>query len=96
MSFHVVEFDIAPMIQSTLWQYQSQAEAKNITLHFASEAALSVVYADEQAVMQILDNLLSNAVKYSPHGKNVFVRLKSSPEFIGLEVQDEGVRNSIN
>ena len=78
MTFQFVEFDITPFVQSALWQYQAQAESKNITLHFASEAQSSSISADERAVMQILDNLISNAVKYSPHGKNVFVRIRHS------------------
>jgi signal transduction histidine kinase len=37
-----------------------------------------------------LSNIISNAVKYSPHGKNVYVRMKASNEEIRIEVQDEG------
>ena len=40
--------------------------------------------------MQVLDNIISNAVKYSPHGKNVFVRIKSDNDAVRVEVQDEG------
>ena len=38
--------------------------------------------------MQVLDNLISNAVKYSPHGKNVFVRVKSSSSSLVLGRED--------
>ena len=82
IQFQMVHLDIAPIVESTIWQYQHQAEAKSITLHYSAEYSLegstSLVFADEQATMQIIDNLISNAVKYSPHGKNVFVRLKPS------------------
>jgi signal transduction histidine kinase len=90
MTMSLVEFDIAPMVEATVQQYTSQAEAKNITLHFANEAESSIAIADEQAIMQVLDNIVSNAVKYSPHGKNVFVRVKASNEGIRVEVQDQG------
>jgi signal transduction histidine kinase len=94
MHIEMMKFDIAPMVESTVWQYASQAKAKNITLHFESTAEHSVVHVGEQAVMQVLDNLISNAVKYSPHGKNIFVRLKSSTEAgseaVRVEIQDEG------
>jgi signal transduction histidine kinase len=40
--------------------------------------------------MQVLDNIISNAVKYSPHRKNIFIRLKSSSEAVRIEIQDEG------
>jgi signal transduction histidine kinase len=90
MKFLRNEFDIAPLVESAVWQYQTQARAKNITLHYSTEATSSLVIADEQAVMEILDNILSNAVKYSPHGKNVFVRVKTIVHTVRVEVQDEG------
>ncbi|MCU0427698.1 MAG: sensor histidine kinase [Candidatus Kapabacteria bacterium] len=90
MMFHVVEFDIAPLVVSTIEQYRTPAEAKYITLHYSSQATASLVFADEQATRQVLDNIISNAVKYSPHGKNVFVRVKASTEGVRVEVQDEG------
>jgi signal transduction histidine kinase len=90
MQFQAIEFDITPIVESTVWQYQMQAKAKNITLHFASEAASSLVTADELSTIQVLDNLISNAVKYSPLGKNVYVRVRAGNEMVRLEVQDEG------
>jgi signal transduction histidine kinase/ligand-binding sensor domain-containing protein len=90
MKFNNVSFDVAPMVEATLEQYQTAADAKNITLYFVAEAASTLALADEQATTQIFDNIVSNAVKYSPHGKNVFIRLKSSHEAVRVEVQDEG------
>jgi signal transduction histidine kinase len=90
MQFEFVEFSIAPLVESTVWQYKAQAEAKNITLHYASKVSSSIVLADEQAMIQVLDNIISNAVKHSPHGKNVFIRIISGVDAIRVEVQDEG------
>jgi signal transduction histidine kinase len=41
-------------------------------------------------LMQVMDNLVSNTIKYSPHGKNVYVRLKASNEKVRVEIQDDG------
>jgi signal transduction histidine kinase len=40
----------------------------------------------------VLDNIVSNAVKYSPHDKQVWVRLKEDKanKKVRVEVQDEG------
>jgi signal transduction histidine kinase len=91
MRFQAVQFDIAPLVESAVWQYRSAAEAKNITLYYALTNPSNLVFADEQAMMQVLDNLLSNAVKYSPHGKQVFVRVVGKVGAVRVEVQDEGV-----
>jgi signal transduction histidine kinase len=86
----IAALDIATLAEAVTGQYTSPAEAKNITLHFSNEAENSIALADEQALAQVLDNLVSNAVKYSPHGKNVFVRVKSSSEAVCVEIQDQG------
>jgi signal transduction histidine kinase len=87
---NITPFDIAPVAESMVWQYASPADDKNIQLHFQHETSQSLALADEQALLQVLDNLVSNAVKYSPHGKNVFVRVKSGLSAVCVEVEDEG------
>jgi signal transduction histidine kinase len=90
MNLNIVAIDIATILDAAMWQYLSQAEAKNIRLELSNEATHSVVLADEQALMQVLDNLVSNAVKYSPLGKNIYIRIKSSDKTVRVEIQDEG------
>jgi signal transduction histidine kinase len=98
MRFQLVTIDLAPLIESAVWQYTQAAELKKITIHCEIEqgeknghgGSSTLAVADEQAIMQVFDNLLSNAVKYSPHGKNVFVRLKTSGRAVRFEVKDEG------
>ncbi|TAE31568.1 MAG: sensor histidine kinase [Candidatus Kapaibacterium sp.] len=101
MQFCIVELDIVPILQSITEQYQSDANAKNIRLHSTFNTASVLVLADESAAMQVFENIISNAVKYSPHGKNVYIRLTThhsslpnntnqKPATIRLEVQDEG------
>jgi signal transduction histidine kinase/ligand-binding sensor domain-containing protein len=90
VTMHSFAFDLAPYLVLIIEQYTAPAAAKNITLRFAMETDDSTVFADEQAVMQVLDNLISNAVKYSPQEKNIFIRLQSSSEAVRVEIQDEG------
>lgn len=76
-------FDIAPLLHHAVEQYVASARIKNITLHLQTEGLKSTVCADSQAVARVIDNLISNAVKYSPHGKNVYVRICHSSLGIG-------------
>jgi signal transduction histidine kinase/ligand-binding sensor domain-containing protein len=71
-------------------EYRERASAKNIVIHYSCSSAPIHAFADKNVVMEVLDNLISNAVKYSPHGRNVYVRLKTSTEAVHIEVQDEG------
>jgi signal transduction histidine kinase len=83
MTFTMEQCNLLHLVDTTVRQYLPIAAAKQITIHYFPEVASSLVFADKQSVMQILDNLLSNAVKYSPLGKNVFVRVCHSPLVIG-------------
>jgi signal transduction histidine kinase len=68
--------DIVPITNTVVEQYRERASEKNIRLLFES-GTQARASADSNVLTQVLDNLISNAVKYSPHGKNVFVRVGS-------------------
>lgn len=90
MQFHDDTFDVAYLLEMTVAQYRNSAETKQITIHLGKPSEPSIVAADEQATMQVLDNLISNAVKYSPVGKSIFIRLRVVPDMVRIEIQDEG------
>ncbi|MBL7993664.1 MAG: hypothetical protein JNN25_19660 [Candidatus Kapabacteria bacterium] len=70
-------------------RYQLNAKHKGQHINIETVDDL-VVTADPSRLEQIFDNLLSNAVKYSPHGKNIWVRVRKTPTTARVEVQDEG------
>ncbi len=84
------EVDIEPLVRRVTEDYVHTAQEKNIAIFVVGMGTETPAFADETAVTQVLDNLISNAIKYSPHGKSVFVRVKSGVEAIRLEVEDEG------
>jgi signal transduction histidine kinase len=106
MALNLTPLDVNFAVESIIEEYKPRAEAKNIRLCLELPATPSFAIADEAALPQVIENLISNAVKYSPHGKNVVVRVKdeggsvtaetngietnTSPSFIRVEVQDEG------
>jgi len=80
-------------LQSLVTHYTDRAKAKNITLQTSElfeTSAVFTAFVDQELVLQVLDNLLSNAVKYSPHGKNIFIRLRQDENYLRCEIQDEG------
>lgn len=83
------------LIHTIAQQYQERAAQKGIILHFDVEAAVEAVYADPQALYQVVENLVSNAVKYSPEWKQIWLRVRDAKTDNGtavvrIEVQDEG------
>jgi PAS domain S-box-containing protein len=83
--------DIGPILQASLDAVRPSAEAKNITLHVASEDRSSMILGDASRVQQIFWNLLSNAIKFTNGGGRVEVRLKRVEDRIEISVIDTGV-----
>ena len=93
----VLEFgpvNVDEAVTTCLDRHRTRAEAKKLAL---SGVALGgappalAVWADDEAVAQILDNLVDNAIKYTPTGGRVTVRWEPTPQQVCLEVEDTGV-----
>jgi signal transduction histidine kinase len=78
-------------IENQLLTFKQEANAKNITLHFTANQSEIFRKTDENCLSRILTNLISNAIKFSPIDKNVFTKLTITPEYLQIEVQDEGL-----
>ena len=105
IEFTPEDFLIAPELRALAEDYHIKAAAKQIAVHFIPENEHLRAFADKHRTLEVVENLLSNAVKFSPHGKNVFVRLKGShlssdgdstnaamtnDQYLRIEIQDEG------
>lgn len=88
LSFDI--FDLYLVIQALLYNYREPAQIKNIHISFDHPHDKYPIFADRIATAQILENLISNALKYSPHGKQVQIRLIRNDSHVRFEVQDEG------
>jgi signal transduction histidine kinase len=70
--------------------YQHQADQQNITLAVRAEAALPVINADPERLVQVLGNLVSNALRYTPAEGQVVLSARSQANAVLLQVQDTG------
>ncbi len=90
----ITKQDIVPLLKHSLQFHQEAAKAKRLHLqHNLGDDAI-LVYADTQALTQVLDNLLSNAIKFSPLGTSITMQLtmqlQNGHETVRIAVQDEG------
>lgn len=85
-----IPFDLTEVVQQVATDYRGRAEAKQISMLLEIPPENTMVFADKSSTLQIADNLVSNAIKYSPHGKNIRIRLGKRDNTVSFEVEDEG------
>lgn len=99
--FEFQEVPVEEVVQECLERHRTRAEARQQTLTAVAPTPASetvgpcldeeaLAWADEEAVVQILDNLLDNALKYTPEGGQIRVGWQLKDEQVCLEVADTG------
>ena len=88
MEYQAVAVDEA--VVNCLDRHRPRAEAKRLIVETVRPGAELTVWADEEAVGQILDNLVDNAVKYTPDGGTIRVAWWPAGNGVSLSVTDTG------
>ncbi|MGB0525955.1 MAG: tetratricopeptide repeat-containing sensor histidine kinase, partial [Flammeovirgaceae bacterium] len=70
--------------------FQVVADKKAINLFLKTPEKPVTVNLDKNFVEQIFENLISNAIKFSPHEKDIEVRLERLDSKVRVHIQDEG------
>ncbi|MBC8043345.1 MAG: ATP-binding protein [Rhizobacter sp.] len=70
--------------------YQLRAEAKKIRLSFEAADTELLIFADLNAVQNVLSNLISNAVKYCPPHSEVAVQVHAAEGRVRCRIADNG------
>lgn len=92
MEVHLVDFDIAQLVQAQCDLARPLAEKKNLALQTDVPADLPPMRQDQGRVHQVLNNLLSNAVKFTPEGGRIKVVVRrNDQDKLVLQVSDTGV-----
>lgn len=92
MSFHYTHFNLVDVVKTTINNFNSLIEKREIDINFKYESENCMIKSDELRLSQIISNILSNAIKY---GKSkIFITLDSCYREnlnFRLSIADDGV-----
>lgn len=88
--------DLNKLVPQIIGSVQSLLDSAQVEYSFSPEAGHAFVFADGEAVKDMLLNLIDNAIKYgSETGKRIKISLLRKKNQIWIEVEDNGVGISI-
>lgn len=90
MSVQNDDVQLGTMLTELERDYQKQAAAQGLTVHFHVTPKLPPVRGDQAKLMLALHNLLGNAIKYTQEGGSVTVEVESKDGQLQIRVTDTG------
>ncbi len=82
--------DVAALAESVIRDSRTRFTEKRLDVRLEADSA-GAVWADRQAVEQILLNLLDNAAKYTEPGGRIRIRIEASEDAVRTSVSDTGI-----
>ncbi|MBQ7780332.1 MAG: HAMP domain-containing histidine kinase [Clostridia bacterium] len=89
--FTMEAFDICEMARIILISFEQKIEEKKLDVEFDIEDENIFVYADHDAIYQILYNICDNAVKFSKEGGKYRIKITEKNKRIFVSVYNEGI-----
>ena len=92
LALHEDKIDVRGLIKSIFLMLEERAGRKGLTLKTDIPRPAPVLFADPQALKQVLRNLVTNAVKFTPTGGSVSVSIAVEDDGrVALRVADSGI-----
>lgn len=80
------------LVKTSINTFLPSLEKKQLKVElFLKEEEDYLIFADQEAIRQVIDNLLSNAIKYSPKGMPLQIGLNKNTEHVLFSVKDFGL-----
>ncbi|MFT5732673.1 MAG: two-component system phosphate regulon sensor histidine kinase PhoR [Planctomycetota bacterium] len=83
--------DLHAIVEEAIRRHEQTAKRRGQTLSTESCSGAVRVFADHEALTQVVDNLIDNGLKYTPDDGDVIVRVLRNGKHASFEVQDNGV-----
>jgi len=90
LSLKLGRSDVNHLLTETIDSFEARASEQGISLVFTPAPAGTVVQADEERVLQLIDNLVGNALKFTPSGGRVSIGGYVDDRELRVAVADTG------
>lgn len=90
MHLYVCQTDIVPYLKQIYKDFKGDAQMRNITFEFRTEADSMMCWCDGKQLRKVFSNLLSNAFKYTPEKGRVDLCVEENENSIEIKVIDSG------
>ena len=88
--FTKTAFDICEMARQILISFEQRIDEKKLDVSFECSRDNMTVYADRDAIHQVLYNLCDNGVKFAREGGAFRIRIEESDRRVSVSVYNEG------
>ena len=88
--FNKTNFDICELCRQVMISSVQRIEEKELDVRFDFDSDNMFVFADEDAIHQVIYNLVDNAVKFSYNGGVFEIKVKDAQQKIKVSVYNEG------
>lgn len=88
LMFNYNYFDFKPFLENAIDSVGHSYPGKQIIKTGLADVR---IYGDENRLEQVLVNYLTNAIKYAPDGREIFVDMQLSDQWVEVKVKDQGI-----
>ncbi len=88
--FNMTAFDICEMARQTLISFEKRLDEKGLEVEFECSSDNITVWADTDAIHQVVFNLIDNAVKFSNEGGTLSIRINAKDKKVYVSVGNTG------
>lgn len=91
MEFRFEHVDLNQIVTVVIENIRPIAQKQNVILSQDIPDKLSLVIADKEKLIIVLNNLLSNAMKFTPEGGSILLSAKEDQNCIEVAIKDTGI-----
>jgi len=88
--YNMESCSIIGIIENSISNFYSQAEGKEVVLHYEASEELPKVFGDMEKLTWVLNNLISNSLKHTNAGDVIFISACVKEDKICISVEDSG------